>query len=107
MAELDLVPGYGLIYDIGCFHGLSDEGRRMCAKALRDLAGSSAHLLVMGFAPGRRGPIPRGINEGEVVTLFGDAWNLVDVSAHDPAELPFFLRKARPTWYHLVRSQKP
>lgn len=102
--ETSIRPGYDLVYDIGCFHGLPDDGRSSCAASLGALASPGARLLLMGFVPGRRGPAPRGIDAEEVRSLFEPGWTLVDISRGDDAELPFFLRNARPTWYELVRQ---
>jgi hypothetical protein len=102
--ELGLAPGYELIYDVGCFHALSDDERSNCAISLAGLASPSALLLLMGFAPGRRGPAPRGISRQQVASLFEPEWRLLDVSIDDEAPLPLFLRNARPTWYHMVKD---
>lgn len=104
---LGLEPGYTLLYDIGCLHGLPDSARATAAGALTELAAPGAVFVLLAMRHGRRLVLPRGMEEAEVVALFGDAWELVDVYALEDPGMPPPIRRARPTVYRLTRSSTP
>ena len=98
-----LGSGYTLLLDVGCLHGLADESQRRAVATITDAAKPGATLLMFAFAPGRRGPAPRGIDPARVPALFPQ-W---DLSYSRPAsEVPLSgpMRNARPSWYQLVRQ---
>lgn len=99
-----LEPGYTLLYDIGCFHGLSDPARDGAAAGLTELAAPGATLLLLGFSRGRRVVVPRGIDRSEMLRRFGDAWELIDSEPERDPTLPRLARRARPAWYRLTRK---
>lgn len=68
------------------------------------LAAPGATLLLLAMAPGRRLVLPRGMDEKDVVALFGDAWELVSVEALEDPSMPPPIRRARPTVYRLTRK---
>ena len=59
VGQLGLEPGYTLLYDFGCIHGLSDAQRESAARGLSDLAAPGAVLLIGAFMAGRRRVLPR------------------------------------------------
>jgi SAM-dependent methyltransferase len=68
--------GFPLISDLGCLHGLSDEGREAYVREVSAVAAPGARLVLAGFAEGkRRGP--RGFNRPEVERRFADQWDLL------------------------------
>jgi SAM-dependent methyltransferase len=100
-------PGYSLIYDMGCIHGLPDEAAALAAEGISSLAAEGATLLFLAFARGRRMILPRGMNRDNVEALFGPGWRLVgthDVLQLSDHKVPPPIRKARPTAYHLVKA---
>jgi SAM-dependent methyltransferase len=99
---LGLEPGYALLLDMGCFHGLPDHARAACVQGLTELAAADATLLLMGFQPGRRGPAPGGVDRAEVDARF-EGWRVVDDHPDSGPPPPGPLRNAKPTWYRLVR----
>lgn len=99
-----LEPGYTLLYDIGCFHSLSDAARVGYVRGVTALAAPAATLLMMGFAPGWRGPAPRGVDREELTRRFEGAWDLLQVRPDTGPPPPWLLRNVRPTWYHLQRK---
>ncbi len=103
IAGLGLEPGFDLIYDFGCIHGLPDRARADTAAGLTELAAPGATLLVLAFKRGRRIVLPRGMDEGEIVELFGD-WKLVDSEPQAQEDMPPPIRRARPTLYRLARK---
>jgi SAM-dependent methyltransferase len=103
LAELGLEPGFTLLYDFGCIHGLPDEARRGAAHGLTQLAATGATLLLLAFKAGRRVFLPRGMDEEEILALLGDAWELQHVEPQASDDLPPPIRRAEPTLYRLVR----
>jgi len=106
VAELDrlgLEPGYDLLYDIGCIHGLSDSGRRGAAAGLTQLAAPGATLLIGAFKANRHPFLPRGMNEEDVVALLRDDWKLEESRSTVTEDLQAFVRRANPTVYRLTR----
>jgi SAM-dependent methyltransferase len=106
VAELDrlgLEPGYTLVYDFGCIHGLSDAARRGAAAGLTQLAAPGATLLMVAFKPGRGIVLPRGMNKEDVVALLRGGWDLEESRSVVTEDMPSFLRRANPTVYRLTR----
>ena len=99
----ELGTGYTLLLDFGCLHGLPDGPFQRAAAAITNAAESGAVLLMFAFAPGRRGPAPRGIDPARLPALLPQ-W---DLSFSRPAsEVPLRgpTRNATPSWYQLVRK---
>jgi SAM-dependent methyltransferase len=104
LGELGLEPGYALLYDFGCIHGLPDDGRRGAAAALTQLAAPGATLLVGAFKKGRRLLLPRGMDREEIVALLGDdAWHLEEVRSVATDDMTRPVRNAEPTGYRFRR----
>jgi SAM-dependent methyltransferase len=107
LEDLGLDPGYDLVLDRGCFHGLTDDERDRCARGVNALAAADAELVMFAFSPGRHGPAPRGISAGEILERFGpDQWELVESTPEGIAGLPSWLRSANPSWHRLKRQQR-
>jgi SAM-dependent methyltransferase len=103
LGRLGLQPGYDLLYDFGCIHGLSDAARQGAAVGLTQLAAPGAMLLITAFKAGRRIALPRGMNHQDVVALLGDGWELEESRSVVTDDMPAFLRRANPTVYSLTR----
>jgi SAM-dependent methyltransferase len=102
LSELRLEPGFSLLLDRGCFHGLNDSGRAACAAGLTELAAPAATLLMMAFAPNRIPVAPVGIEESELLARFA-GWRL-ESTTPDEGEIAGPLRNVPRTWYRLVRE---
>jgi SAM-dependent methyltransferase len=103
LARLGLEPGYSLLYDFGCIHGLSDSARRGAAAGLTELAAPGATLLMLAFKSGRRMVLPRGMDKEDILALVGDGWNLEQSQSVVTEDMPAPLRRADPTIYRLTR----
>jgi len=103
LARLGLEPGYSLLYDFGCIHGLSDSARRGAAAGLTELAAPGATLLMLAFKSGRRMVLPRGMDKEDILALLGDGWNLEQSQSVVTEDMPAPLRRADPTIYRLTR----
>ena len=106
LAGLGLEPGYTLVYDFGCIQGLADSARHGAAAGIAHLAAPAATLLLAAFAPGRRVLLPRGMDQQDVIALFGDTWDLEQAESASDATAPPPIRRARPALYRLT-SKKP
>jgi SAM-dependent methyltransferase len=103
LQTLGIGEGYDLLLDRGCFHGLSDEGRRRCSDGMTAVAAPGARMLLNGFQPRGRGLGPRGITPEQLKSYFQDEWELVATTTDAEAKLPRWLGNARPTWYRFQR----
>jgi SAM-dependent methyltransferase len=103
LGQLGLEPGYNLVYDFGCIQGLPDAGRRGAAAGVGRLAAPGASLLVFAFMSGRRVFLPQGLDDSDVVALFGADWDLEHTRAVPADDMPAFARRAQPTVYRLSR----
>lgn len=101
--DSELGGNYTLLLDCGCLHGLTPTQLRHAAGTLTSVAKSGATLVMLAFAPGRRGPAPRGIDPADIPALFPQ-WELA--FSRPASELPLRgpMRNARPSWHQLVRS---
>ena len=73
----DLVePGWDLVLDGGCFHGMSDASRRSLVDAENAVCESGTTLVLVAFEPARR-PGPRGATRDELVDAYR-GWSLLD-----------------------------
>jgi len=103
LGRLGLQPGYDLLYDFGCIHGLSDAGRKGAAAGLTQLGAPGAMLLITAFKGGRGIALPRGMDQEDVVALLGDAWELQESRSVVTEDTPAVMRRANPTVYRLIR----
>ena len=91
--ESDLGSGYRLLVDTGTFHGLTREDRIAMGLEVTSVASDDATLLLDCFAPGRRGPLPRGCARSDVEEAF-PGWEITDavIADSDPDPLARALR---------------
>ena len=94
--------GFSLLLDVECFNHLNDSQREAMGREVNAVAAPGATLLVLVWAPGRRGPLPPGANRQDVMTAF-PGWQIVDEQAY-AGELPRPLKNVAPRWYRLTPS---
>jgi SAM-dependent methyltransferase len=97
---------YQFVLDIGCFHGLTDPQRRRFGEQVERVTGPAATLLLLAFAPGGRGPLPRGAGPGDLRAAL-PGWTLLDEEAADTSGMPRALRSRTPRFYRLRRVNSP
>jgi SAM-dependent methyltransferase len=97
--------GYDLLLDSGCFHGLPPEARGAYAAGVTRAARAGAVLLMLGFLPGRRGPLPSGTSPAELDARFPGWRRELSVPA-TTARVPAFVARARPHWHLLRRARR-
>ena len=89
--------------DVGCFHHLPEPGRRAMASGVTAAAAPDATLLLLAFAPGRRGPLPPGASRDEVEQAFA-GWKVLAEEPAGASGMPRALRRSAPRWYRLRLS---
>ena len=78
----DIGSDFRLLLDTGTFHGLTDEQRPAMGREVSAIAAADATVLLDVFAPGRRGPLPRGATRSDVEAAFPQ-WTVTDVEVAD------------------------
>jgi len=97
--------GFQLVLDTGTFHGLNDGQREAMGREVNAIAADDATMLMLGWVPRRRGPLPRGASRGAIEAAF-PGWRATDAGPTDfhapkPVEL---LMKPDEHWYRLRRA---
>ena len=91
---------FDFFLDIGCFHGLSPEQRRMSAQGITRLANPGATMLILAFEPSGLPFIPGGVAASEVEDTF-DGWQLLSTELADTSGMPKPMKRTKPAWYRL------
>jgi SAM-dependent methyltransferase len=97
--------GFPFLLDFGLFHDeLSDGQRAAMGREVSAVAAPGATLLMVAWAPGRRGPLPRGASRSDIETAY-PAWDVIDEESVDVSGAPFYkhMRKADPRLFRLRR----
>ena len=96
LRETGVGSGFPLLLDFGLFHDeLTDEQRQAMGREVTAVAALGATLLMMAWAPGRRGPLPRGASRGDIEAAY-PAWSVVDEEAVDTSVGSRIWSRARP-----------
>jgi SAM-dependent methyltransferase len=102
LGQMDLSAEFTLVFDRGCYHGLSDRERDTYAAAVTELTAHRATLLMMAFAPNRVPVGPSGADAADITSRFGE-WELA-AQEPDSGQAPGGpLRDVPRTWYRLTR----
>jgi SAM-dependent methyltransferase len=96
---------FQLVLDTGTFHGLNSAQREAMGREVSAIVADDATVLMLAWAPKRRGPLPRGASRSEIEAAF-PGWEVTDVGetgfqAPKPVEL---LMKPDERWYRLRRE---
>jgi SAM-dependent methyltransferase len=96
---------FRLILDTGTFHGLNRTQREAMGREVSAVAAPDATMLLIAWAPRRRGPLPHGASRGDIEGAF-PGWNVTDMGASGfaapkPVEV---LMKPDERWYRLSRE---
>jgi SAM-dependent methyltransferase len=99
--------GFRFLVDFFLFHDeLTDEQREAMGREVSAIAAPDATLLMTAWAPGRRGPLPRGASRRDIEAAYPE-WKVIDEEPFDVVtDAPFYryLRKADPRVYRLRRE---
>lgn len=102
LREAGVGSDFRLVWDFGTVHGLSQAQRQAVGREVSGLATDDATILMIAWAPGRRGPLPRGASRREVEEAFA-GWKVTDEEPFDATGLPGPLRNVDPRVYRLRR----
>lgn len=100
----DVGTGFRLVLDTGTFHGLTAAEREAMGREVGAVTAPDATVLLISWAPKRRGPLPRGASRSEIEAAF-PGWAVTDAEesgfqAPKPVEL---LMHPEERWYRLRR----
>lgn len=98
-----ITPGFQLVWDFGTVHGLTPTQRKAVGREVTAVTEPGATMLMLAWAPGWRGPLPRGASRADIQMAF-PSWMIIDEVAFDVSGLPSPLRKVNPICYRLRRS---
>lgn len=102
LREAGVEPGVSLFLDVECFNHLDDRQRRRAGQQIDSLASPGASMLLLAWRPARRGPLPPGADEGDILTAL-PGWEITRKEDY-AGDMPPGLRKAAPRWFRLERS---
>ncbi|HTU79410.1 MAG TPA: methyltransferase domain-containing protein [Solirubrobacteraceae bacterium] len=104
LEDSGLAPArFTLVFDRGCYHGLTSQQRAAYASAVTRLAAPGATLLMMAFARNRVPVGPPGTDEQAICRRF-DGWRLESVQPDSGPAPAGPLRNVRRYWYRLTRA---
>jgi SAM-dependent methyltransferase len=98
--------GFPFLLDFGLFHDeLTDEQRAAMGREVSAVAAPGATLLMLAWAPGWRGPLPRGASRVDIEAAY-PAWKVIEEEAIDLSGAPLYryVKKADPRCYWLRRE---
>ena len=94
--------GFSFFLDVECFNHLNEVRRLAMGREVSAVAAPDATMLLLGWAPARRGPLPPGVDRDELTTAL-PGWRIVEEWPYE-ARLPRPLKNIAPRWYELTRS---
>ena len=108
VTDLGAAPPIGdfrLVLDTGTFHGLGPAAREAAGRELTAITTPDATVLLLAWAPRRRGPFPRGADRAAIEAVFPH-WEVTEIGptgfvAPKPVEL---LLRPDERWYRLRRA---
>lgn len=100
LGDLGLEPGYSLLFDFGCYHGLKPDQRVQYAAGATALAAAGASLYMMEFTRAVP-PVPSGVSDSELRERFASGWDLL-WSRPSEAGTPAMMR-ASAAWFCLKK----
>jgi SAM-dependent methyltransferase len=103
LAQLGLAPGFTLVFDRGCYHGLNGRERAAYTAAATTLSAPGATLLMMAFAPNRVPLGPRGASADEIHARF-ESWEFAPAQRDSGPDPGGPLRDVAREWYGAVRT---
>lgn len=103
LQEAHVGSGFRLVLDTGTFHSLTDAQREAMGRGVTAVTAPDATMILDCFAPGRRGPLPRGASRADLERAF-IGWTVTDVEVADSEPDPMAkLLKFHECFYRLRR----
>ena len=104
LSESGVGGDFRLALDTGTFHGLGEAERKAMGRSVTEVAAPDATVLLLAWAPRRRGPAPQGVSREEVAAAFA-GWEVADAGPtgyEAPKPIELLLRPGE-RWYRLRR----
>jgi SAM-dependent methyltransferase len=96
---------FRFVLDFECFNHLNDVQRKAVGREVSAVAGQDATILMLVWAPGRRGPFPPGASRSNIEAAF-PGWKIINEDVYAAREsLPEFLKKTDLRFYGLGRAE--
>jgi hypothetical protein len=86
--------------DIGCFQGVSQQGRHSMAAGMKTLANPGAEFVLLAFTPSVLQRFMGGISEQEVAKVFNQ-WDILEIEKAPRKGLGFTVNIQTPRWYRM------
>ncbi len=102
LREIGIGSDISFFLDVECFNHLNDRQRKAVGREVNALADADATMLLLVWSRARRGPLPPGASDDDLVRAF-PGWQIVDQQPY-AGEMPFLLKRASPMWYRLMRQ---
>jgi hypothetical protein len=106
LSATDVGSGFPFLLDLGLFHDeLTDDQRAAMGREVTAVAAPGATLLMVAWAPGKRGPLPRGASRDDIEAAYSE-WRVIDEEAVDISGTRFYRLTpgAHPRLYRLRRA---
>ena len=101
----DIGSNYQFVLDFECFNHLDASQREAVGQGINSTTAQDATMLMLVWAPGKRGPLPPGADPRDIEMAFPNWMIVADESFADQASLPFWLKGANPHFYRLRRKE--
>lgn len=94
---------FDLLLDLGCFHILLDQERKLYRESITRVAGANAQLILFAFSHNKHVMGPRGAEREEIERSLAPDWTIAWTAPE--TNLPYRTpRGATATWYLLRRT---
>ncbi|HEV2061811.1 MAG TPA: class I SAM-dependent methyltransferase [Solirubrobacteraceae bacterium] len=103
LREAGVGSEFRFVWDFGTVHGLTPQQRESVGREVTAVTAPDASIVMLAWSPGRRGPLPRGMDRADVAATYG-GWKVVDEEPFDASGLPKPLRGVDPRAYRLRRE---
>ncbi len=94
---------FRFVWDFGTVHGLTQTQQEAVGREVSAVTADDATMLMLAWAPGRRGPLPRGASRGDIEAAF-PGWKVISEDAFDAFGLPGPLGSVDQRFYRLRRD---
>ncbi len=94
---------FRFVWDFGTVHGLTQTQREAVGREVSAVTADDATMLMYAWAPGRRGPLPRGASRADIEAAF-PGWKVINEDAFDASGLPGPLKSVDERFYRLRRD---
>lgn len=101
LRDAGVEPGFQFVIDFECFNHLNESQREAVGREVSAVATPDAIMLMLVWAPGRRGPLPAGASREDIMAAF-PGWSIIHEDAYAAeSALPPWLKNVNPRFYRL------